>query len=114
MIKLLLSLSITFFILGCSSTKLIAQPYTYDSDAEWIKKYDSELRDKQVQLTNSHNGKFESKVILWQQIDCKRRVLLSQARAIELMMIESGISFNDAKTKIGSDPTWVIAQNSCR
>jgi hypothetical protein len=100
---------------GCASTdSLVPAPFASASDPEWIQTYDAGLREKQTQSVRQHNGRFESKVLLWQQLDCLRNVYVSQARAAQSRVTETGVSVGDAMNHVKSDPMWVVARNSCR
>ncbi len=84
------------------------------NDPEWIQLFDQRTRSMQVETVNSHTGGFDSKFILWQNIECLRKVRIAQARAAHILATDEGIPISSAHTRISSDPRWIVAQNSCR
>ncbi|MCW5652632.1 hypothetical protein [Hydrogenophaga sp.] len=100
---------------GCASTSsLVPAPFATASDPEWIQSFDAGLREKQTQTVNSFGGRVESKLALWEQLDCSRRVYVSQARAAQIKATETGAAVNDAMRQVTAEPMWILARNSCR
>lgn len=113
--KYLIACFVGFSISGCASTdRLVPAPFATASDPEWIQSFDAGLREKQTQTVNSFGGRVEAKLALWQQLDCSRRVYVSQARAAQIKATETGAAVNDAMRQVTADPMWILARNSCR
>jgi hypothetical protein len=105
---------VSLLLFGCATpSDLIPSPFASKSDPEWIQKYDESLRKKQSDSVNSHTGGFESKILLWEKLNCMRRVYVGEARAAQKEYIKSGTSIEDAINSVRADPTWITAKNSC-
>lgn len=89
-------------------------PVAGASDAAWIREFDAGLMDKQARLVAGHHGSADSKLILWKNIECVRRVQVEQARAADALTRSEGLTRGDAISKVQADPLWFIAKERCR
>ena len=89
-------------------------PMATASDSDRIRKLDAKFMEVQRRSMASHNASFESRMLLWKGLECMRRVDIAKARAMELISVRKGISWNDAVKEIEADPRWVIAMQGCR
>ena len=110
-----LAVLLTLNIGGCATPTLPeAVTFTTEADATWVKNYDNELLQKQNRSISQHSGGFESRLILWQQLNCLRRVYVAEARAADQLAKKSDIPLSNAISSTQADPSWQLARNSCR
>jgi len=105
------------FVAACQSQSgpnLAPTPAATASDPEWIKSYDADLMAKESYQVSNHSGSPDSQVVLWQNLECLRRVYIAQARAVDVAERTEGLSRADAVAKVQVDPNWTIAQQGCR
>lgn len=102
-------------LVGCATPSMPEPSKLANSDdPESIQQFDERMRTRQMETVNSHTGGFESKFILWNNIECMRRVYIAQARAAYVLASDQGIPLSSAQSQISSDPRWISALNSCR
>lgn len=109
-------ISLVFAALAACVTPLDLSPTSVAgaSDAAWIREFDASLMDKQARLVADHHGSTDSKLILWKNIECIRRVQVEQARAADALTRGEGLTRGDAISKVQADPLWFIAKERCR
>lgn len=78
--KLILSLTaINLFLAGC--VDIPVRPHATENDPSWIRKFDARLMASESKLIDEHEGTTDSKILLFQSIECLRDVSLDQLRA---------------------------------
>jgi len=83
---------------------LAPSPMATASDSDRIRKLDAKWMEIQRAALASHNASFESRMLLWKSLECMRDVNIGKARAMELISVRKGISWNDAVKEIEADP----------
>jgi len=88
-------------------------PKAAASDSDWIRKLDAKSMEIQWETMLSHTASYESLMLLWLSLECRRDVYIGKARATELISVRKGISRKDASKEINADPRWIIAMQGC-
>ena len=109
-------MGLVFAILAACVTPLdlSPRPVAGASDPAWIREFDASLMDKQAKHIAAHHGSTDSKLILWKNIECMRRVQIAQVRAADALARNEGLTRGDAISKVQADPLWFIAKERCR
>ena len=114
---LLASILALVFLSACATNPrldLSPTPVAGPHDPKWISDFDISLMKKQDEVVATHRGSTDSKIILWKNIECMRRVQITQVRAANELMRSQGLSRSKAMSKVKSDPQWFIAEEQCR
>ena len=88
-------------------------PRATASDPEWIREFDASIIKKEMEVLASHGGSLDSRVILWEELECVRGVSVAQVRAAEAIARRKRISRSDAIAETQSEPGWTIAAQQC-
>ncbi len=88
-------------------------PHATASDPEWIREFDAWGVKKETEFLANHRGGLDSRVILWEELECLRFVHVAQARAAETIATRKGITRSDAMAETRSEPGWTIAAQRC-
>ncbi len=116
--------SIPVIVLAACVQDLNLTPIPYDlnltpishataSDPEWIRKFDADLIKKETGILANHRGSLDSRVILWEELNCMHGVYVAQARAAQALSERKGISRGAALAETQSDSGWTIAAQRC-
>ncbi len=88
-------------------------PHATASDPEWIRKFDANIIKIQTEALANHKASLDSRVILWEELNCLGTVYVARARAAQALSERTGISLGAAKAETQSDPGWTIAAQGC-
>jgi len=102
--------------LNSSSAPLDFSPTPIASkyDPKWIQEFDVSLMKKEAELLASYRGSIDSKIDLFGDIECIRRVNIAKARAANALMSSEKLTRREAMTKVQADPQWFIAEERCK
>lgn len=96
-----------------SNLDLTPIPLTNASDAEWVQAFDVKLSQSQAETVAKHKGSPDSRIILWEELNCMRGVYVARARAAQALSERKGISRGEAIAETQSDAAWTIAGQGC-
>ena len=114
MTRYLIFLLILLSITACVSIDLSPHPVTSASDPAWIRKFDAKLMDAEAKSITGHNGSIDSKIKLWESLNCLRGVYIARLRAAEAISKTQRISRSSAIEITITDPLWTMAEQQCR
>ncbi|WP_142849672.1 hypothetical protein [Telmatospirillum sp. J64-1] len=85
------------------------------SDPEWIREYDAKMISEQAAIQEASGRRMSrnGQILMWQNLDCMRRVDVSQLRAAKILMQTRGLSRAQAIAETQADPGWEIARQGC-
>ena len=83
------------------------------SDPQWIREFDNDLMVEQEKAQNSHTGSIDSRIILWEDLNCMRGIYIAQARAAQAISENMGTPIAEAMNATQADPAWIIALQGC-
>ena len=93
---------------------LTLMPHATAADPEWIRKFDANIIKIQTEaLAKAQKHSLDSRIILWEELNCLGGVYVEQARAAQALSERKGISHGAANAEAQSEPMWIIAKQGC-